>query len=290
MFSLFRKKETHREEVKPQDTTYTTQTLKKVSQRLWKLVHTKVASRHMFKFFTKEIRNVRETGLGISTAIDEFTQTIRALTESIVGIKEEIDTLTEEVSQAREVIVNEAKGIVSVREELKTYNHTLLKAHDSFESIKDSVREINSIAEQTNMLALNASIEAARAGESGRGFAIVAEEVRKLANRTDGFANSINEKIESLDEDIKELSNRMAILAKNLEKVIILFEDIDRRSEANSKSIENIKGHISEIATAVEEQNATASEIATNVSGLMKNMELLEHKIKAVIDTMGVEK
>ena len=113
------------------------------------------------------------------------------------------------------------------------------------DSIGEVIGTIKDIAEQTNLLALNATIEAARAGEAGKGFAVVADEVKKLANETGAKTEEIGERVNRIQEAI-----RNSVLA--MDKIIANVSEIDQATTT--------------VAAAVEEQNAATAEIGRNVS------------------------
>lgn len=168
------------------------------------------------------------------------------------------------VSQVRATIDSIKSQVDKTREDAKLVS-TL---QEQCQKISTIVQTIDDIANQTNLLALNAAIEAARAGEAGKGFAVVADEVRSLASRSSKSTQEITKMVEIVQKDSSDANFSMEESSKSMDDLAHKTEEIESVLNSITGSVDGVYGQISQISTAAEEQTTASSEISSNMAGL----------------------
>jgi len=201
----------------------------------------------------------------IATAINEMTATAKEVAQNILSTSDASDEANIHVSTGTEIMQKTIFTINDLADKILDTSQRVSELEQNSIEIANVLEVINSIADQTNLLALNAAIEAARAGEQGRGFAVVADEVRALAARTQESTGEISTIINKLQQSAKVAVTSITQSQEQVDEVVNQAKLSGEVLVTISEFITNINDMSSQIATASEQQGVVAEEININV-------------------------
>ena len=218
----------------------------------------------------------------VATASEEMSATSSDIARNCNMVADASRQTTESATAAAAVVQETINGMNVIADRVRQTSKTIDALGTRSEQIGQIVGTIEDIADQTNLLALNAAIEAARAGEQGRGFAVVADEVRALAVRTTKATREIGEMIKSIQKETQEAVKAMEEGVHEVEKGAVSSQKSGQALEDILERINEVTMQVNQIATAAEEQTATTGDVTSNIQQIT---EVVHHAAQGSEET-----
>lgn len=209
----------------------------------------------------------------VSSAAEELSATSVTIMENTISTTKLSETCQNELYETVNKIKINKEQMQIISKSSSEVAMTVKKFENLSKEIGGVVTTINDIADQTNLLALNAAIEAARAGEAGRGFAVVADEVRKLATKTTDSTKLIEDVIKNINTEIKAIVEKVEEEIKQVEKGIDYTSMTEESVNLVAQNFNEINSSLKNIAAAVEEENVAIYDIAKNVNEILQSLD-----------------
>jgi len=204
----------------------------------------------------------------VATAMNEMSATVHEVAQNTQGAASAAHGAAQDAASGKQVVGRSIDTIESLSTEIQRAADVIGHLHEDAQDINKVLDVIQGIAEQTNLLALNAAIEAARAGEQGRGFAVVADEVRTLATRTHDSTREIQAMIERLQAGANQAVDAMRASSERASESVKQAAEAGTSLDAIADAVSRINDMNTQIASASEEQSAVADEIDRNINNI----------------------
>ena len=243
----------------------------------------------------------RERIHSTATAMEEMNATVLEVAKNAASAASQGTDARDKASQGASVVGNSLEGMRQTQRKTMALRDSMHALDEKARSIGAIMTTIEDIADQTNLLALNAAIEAARAGEAGRGFAVVADEVRKLAEKTMHATQEVgdsiraiqtvaDENVRSVEEAARELDNAAALAGRSGEALGAIVSSADASAsqiQSIATAAEEQSATSEEINHSVDEINAIAAQTDNHVQQSMRQLAVLEDQVAALVGLIG---
>lgn len=224
----------------------------------------------------------------MATSVQEMVSAIGEISESTSVAVEGVQQASHNAENGRLVVDSTVSNIEQLSKTLESSQHSIASLNNHVEKIGGAVNIIQGIAEQTNLLALNAAIEAARAGEQGRGFAVVADEVRSLATRTHESTEEITKVVAAIQSQMGQVVKDIQQCNAQSQETLMDSHKLDESLSLILSDMSNIQANSERIASAIEEQGIVMNQVSESITELNSISEDNMHSAQQVMSEVDM--
>ena len=246
-------------------------------------------AKHLSETMTKVSEGSRfqaDAATSMSVAIEKMTSSIDLIAENAGEVKRVSENSTLLASEGSNIVQQVVDDMTRTNQAVMNTAQTMQQLGEQSDRIQDVVKVIKEIADQTNLLALNAAIEAARAGEQGRGFAVVADEVRKLAEKTGRSTQEIAGMVEEIRGSTSNAISEMVATVEMVKAGSVLAEKAGRSIVEINDGVAQVLNGVGDISASIQEQSVASREIAVNVEKVAQMSAENSESVKEVFGTV----
>jgi len=223
----------------------------------------------------------------VATAMEEMSSSSAEVLHSVESSLATAEEATDKTRKGIEILTKAVNDMNEIKTNISGLSDTIGQLNQSSMQIGEILNVIDDIAEQTNLLALNAAIEAARAGEHGRGFAVVADEVRKLAERTQKATGEVEIIIKSLQDESNKASRNMDTALVSVQRGSEVINETSIIFGEVSQAIENVNSNNGLVGAAVREESSTIASVNDNIQVIASAVEQSSRAVEEVALTVS---
>jgi methyl-accepting chemotaxis protein len=224
--------------------------------------------------------NINELAFNLNETFEKLSGKLKEQASSTDSISSSIEEITASIEQNSENTDNTKSIAMQVVKSIEQVNNSSKLAMDLVKQISEKIQVVDEIAFQTNLLALNAAVEAARAGDVGRGFSVVAAEVKKLAEKSKTSANEIVHLVNRSVNQNKEAGKLLNEIIPEIDKTAHLVQEITASNKEQRSSSELINHSVQFLSSTTHENSSLIEEIGVNASVLASHSDILLKRVQ----------
>ena len=232
------------------------------------------------------IKKTEDAAIAVAAATNEMVASTQEIASNCEKASTAAQFTNDIATKSMTTVQGSISGIHQQAQQTKLDSDQIVNLVEHSKNINSIVETIDEIAAQTNLLALNAAIEAARAGEAGRGFAVVADEVRALASRTSSSTKEISNMVSRIQKDANEATAAMSNSVASMDEIANSASDVDNQLHEVLHHMGAVTDQVTHIAAATEQQSATTTDISNNMHDITRSTNEISTETSNTVDSI----